>query len=62
MNFENLSDVLTVDETARYLRISRALAYAAARRGDIPVVRIGRRLLVPREQLLAWLDGRWTRQ
>jgi excisionase family DNA binding protein len=43
--------VLTVEEAARFLRISRGSAYEAARRGDLPTVRIGRRLLVPRVAL-----------
>lgn len=57
MNIDDLPDVLTIDETARFLRISRGLAFAAARRGDLPAVRIGRRLLVPRQRLLAWLGA-----
>jgi excisionase family DNA binding protein len=47
--------VLTVSETARVLRIGRNQAYDAVRRGDIPSIRVGRRILVPRhalEQLL----------
>jgi excisionase family DNA binding protein len=57
VNIDDLPDVLTVDETARYLRISRALAFEAIPRGDLPAVRVGRRLLVPRVRLLAWLRG-----
>lgn len=51
------SPVLTVDEAAAYLRISRGLAFAAVRDGTLPSVRIGRRILVPRRQLEALLDG-----
>ena len=51
------SPVLTVDEAALYLRISRGLAFAAVRDGTLPSVRIGRRILVPRRQLEALLDG-----
>ncbi len=51
----DLPDVLTVDEAARLLRISRGLAFAAARRGDIPTIRIGRRILVPTAALVAKL-------
>jgi excisionase family DNA binding protein len=58
MTVDDLPDVLTVDETAKFLRISRGLAFAGVRRGDIPAVRVGRRLLVPRAQLLAWLGDR----
>lgn len=34
-------------EAAGILRLSKASAYAAAERGEIPTIRIGRRLLVP---------------
>lgn len=44
-------EVLTVDEAAQFLRISRQSAYQAVRAGEIPVVKIGRRLLVPRAAL-----------
>jgi len=49
--------VLTVEEAAAYLRISRGLAFAAVRDGSLPSVRIGRRILIPRRQLDALLDG-----
>ncbi len=51
------SPVMTVDEAAAYLQISRGLAFAAVRDGTLPSVRIGRRILVPRRQLEALLDG-----
>lgn len=47
--------VYTVEEAAAALRIGRTAAYEAARRGQIPVVRIGRSLRVPRHQLDALL-------
>ncbi len=39
--------VVTVNETAVMLGISRGAAYEAVRRKEIPTIRIGRRLLVP---------------
>lgn len=39
---------LTVEETARLLGIGRQLAYDRVKAGEIPVLKIGRRLLVPR--------------
>jgi excisionase family DNA binding protein len=39
--------VVTVNEAAAMLRISRGSAYDAVRRKEIPTIRIGRRLLVP---------------
>jgi len=45
-----LSDrlVYTVPEAGRLLGLGRNAAYDAARRGDIPTLRIGRLLLVPK--------------
>jgi excisionase family DNA binding protein len=37
----------TIKETAVILRIGKNSAYQAARRGELPVVKIGGRLLVP---------------
>ncbi len=42
---------LTVDETARCLGIGRNSAYEAIAKGEIPVVKIGKRLLVPKAAL-----------
>jgi excisionase family DNA binding protein len=46
---------LGVDEAARILGIGRHTAYVAARSGQIPVIRLGRRLLVPVPALLSLL-------
>ena len=43
--------VYTVEEAAERLRIGRTLAYELARRGELPVVRLGRTLRVPRHAL-----------
>lgn len=39
---------LSVEEAADALGISRALAYEAVQRGEIPSVRIGKRILIPK--------------
>ena len=39
--------VCTVEEAGKVLGLGRASSYQAAARGDIPTIRIGRRLLVP---------------
>jgi excisionase family DNA binding protein len=41
------SRVLTVPEAAALLRVGTRTYYAAAARGEVPAVRIGRRLVVP---------------
>lgn len=49
--------VLTINEAAAILRVSRQSAYEAARRGEIPTIKIGRRLLVPRARLEKLIQG-----
>ncbi len=39
--------VLTVQEAGKRLGLSRPSAYQAIKRGEIPFIRIGRRILVP---------------
>mgnify|MGYP000977379496 CR=1 FL=1 len=43
----------SVDEAAELLDIGRSTAYAAARDGSLPVIRLSHRLLVPTAKLLA---------
>ena len=43
----HLQPTLSVPAAGRYLGLGRAQAYAAASRGEIPILRVGRRILVP---------------
>lgn len=47
---------LTVEEAAQVLGIGRTLAFEMARRGDLPTLRLGRRLVVPHAALMRLLD------
>jgi len=47
---------LTVEETAKLLGIGRQLAYDRVKTGEIPVIKVGRRLLVPRRALEKLLE------
>jgi len=53
---KDTSDILTVEEAAKYMRISRNSAFEAVRKGELPAVRIGRRLLVSKQALLRLFD------
>lgn len=68
-------DLLTVPEAAKLLRISRNLAYELVARHEIPAIRLGRVIRVPKQGLEEWLDrqvdghlgpangaGSWPRQ
>jgi excisionase family DNA binding protein len=50
-------EYLTAEEAAAWLRTTRKAIYVMAERGQLPgVTRIGRRLLVRRDDLRSWLD------
>jgi len=48
--------VYTVTEAGALLGISRAFAYELVARGELPVIRLGRRRLVPKVALLALVE------
>jgi excisionase family DNA binding protein len=51
-----LPPLLKPDEVAMLLRTTRRAAYGLAERGQLPgALRIGRRLLFRRDELLVWL-------
>jgi len=47
--------LLTVSEAARLLRISRNLAYELVAQGQLPHVRLGRVIRIPRHGLEQWI-------
>jgi excisionase family DNA binding protein len=48
---------LTVPETASLLGVSQRTAYGAVGAGELPALRLGRRLLVPVPALIRWLGA-----
>lgn len=54
---EHERDVLTVPEAGRKLGLGIGAAYGAAHRGEIPVLKLGRRLVVPKAALEKMLAG-----
>lgn len=48
-------EVMTVREVAALLRLNRKTIYDAAARGELPSRRVGRRVLISRAALVAWL-------
>jgi excisionase family DNA binding protein len=47
---------LSVEEAGELLGISRGLAYELVRKGELPSLRLGRRLVVPRAALQSILS------
>lgn len=48
--------VFTVEEARRQLGLSKGLMYEAVRSGQIPSIRVGRRILIPRAALQRLLE------
>lgn len=46
---------LSVMEVASILQISRGMAYQLVKRKDFPKLRIGKRIIIPRDGLIDWL-------
>ena len=52
MTSDQLPHLLTVEHAGKLLGLGRSSAYRAARRGDLPTLRFGTRVLVPTVRLL----------
>ena len=53
---QDLPDILTVQEAAKYLRLKRSTAYELVKQGVIPSVKLGRQIRVPKSRLLIMLE------
>ena len=49
-------DLLTVNECAKRLRVSVCTIYDKARRGELPSLKLGARVLFPKADLDAWMS------
>lgn len=52
IEIRNLPAFLTVEETARILRLKRSTAYEYVRHGNIPSVRLGHFIRIPKARIL----------
>lgn len=52
------ADVCTVADVARWLGVDRKTVYDAVNRRELPCARLGRRVILSRAAITAWLAGR----
>lgn len=45
-----------VEEARQYMGVGRTTMYELVRRADFPTVRIGKRIIIPKESLDRWLE------
>ena len=55
--YSDLPLMLSVPEVAKVLGISRAGAYELVRATGFPHIRIGNRIVVPRDKFIQWIDA-----
>ena len=48
---------MTVEELRAAMGIGRRQAYDLVNRSDFPVIRLGKRILIPRDAFLKWLEA-----
>ena len=58
LSYEQLPLVLSVPEIAAVLGISRAAAYELVRSKEFPSLRIGTRIVVPKDKFINWINRR----
>ena len=54
--YDDLPLMLSVPELAKALNISRAGAYELVHTAGFPSLKIGARIVIPKEKLIAWID------
>ena len=58
-SIEQLPITLCAEEVAQVLGISRAGAYTLMRSQDFPTIHIGKRMIVPKDKLLLWMEEKF---
>lgn len=57
-SYDELPLMLSVPEVAAVLGISRAGAYELVRSDGFPTLRIGSRIVVPKEKFIEWVNAK----
>ena len=54
--YDDLPLMLSVPDVAKVLGISRAGAYELAHRKEFPSMKLGSRIIVPKDKFLRWIE------
>lgn len=60
-SLDDLPAMLSIPQVASALNISRTSAYELAHCKGFPAMLIGSRIIVPKDRLMAWIDGKLKR-
>jgi excisionase family DNA binding protein len=53
---DELPDVLTVEDIAKYLRCGRSKAYELTKLREFPAIRIGKLVRIRKDKFIEWLE------
>ena len=56
-NIEELPLTLNAREAAEVLRISKSKVYELAQSESFPAIRIGKRVVIPRDKMIQWMNN-----
>ena len=56
-NIEDLPLTLNAREAAQVLRISKSKVYELVQSESFPAIRIGKRVVIPRDKLIQWMNN-----
>ena len=56
-NYDQLPLALSAEDVAQVLGVSRAQAYNLMRSKGFPTLKIGKRMTVPKNKLIEWIDA-----
>ena len=56
VTYDQLPLMLNAEDVQAVMNISRAGAYQLMHRKDFPVIMIGKRMVVPRDKFLEWVE------
>ena len=56
VTYDQLPLMLNAEDIQAVMNISRAMAYQLMYREDFPTIVIGKRMVVPRDKFLEWLE------
>ena len=59
-SLEQLPLALSAEDVAQVLGISRANAYTLMHNKGFPTIKIGKRMTVPKDKLIEWIDKQMT--
>jgi excisionase family DNA binding protein len=57
MNFENFPDLMTVQDLKKLFNIGTNKAYEITHYKNFPKIKIGRKIIIPKKQLMQWIEN-----